>query len=167
MALDQREPEITGLEQLRAERDRIRGRLGHGPPDPRSSTANSPKPWRGNVTGATTRGGDSTTRVLDPSTISAPSAASPTAPNADELEDRIDNFTDEIDSSNQQVADAEQRLSTIEPTVLTRERWEAHHGTELARLDTLNRQIEVTERLDRVGNRTPERGVDRDFDIGM
>ena len=84
-----------------------------------------------------------------------------------QLEDRIDNFTDEIDSSNQQVADAEQRLSTIEPTVLTRERWEAHHGTELARLDTLNRQIEVTERLDRVGNRTPERGVDRDFDIGM
>lgn len=67
----------------------------------------------------------------------------------------------------QKLADLEQRNSELEPSMRARARWETQHGTDLERLDILDRQIDVTERLDRVVSRTTDRGVDHGIDIGM
>ncbi len=166
MAVDQRDPQITTLEQLRAERAEIRGRLGHGPPDRSheyrqlSEAITGARHWRDNARWRL----DNARRSFDDL---GPIGRVTRRAERRDLEHRIDDFVEEIGRHEQELADLEQQRSNTEPAVRTREHWEAEHGTELRRLDTLNRQIDITNRLDQVAGRTPERGIDHGIDIGI
>ncbi len=84
-----------------------------------------------------------------------------------ELEHRVDSFSSEVAGHDPKVADLEMRRSNLERGMRTRAQWEARHGTDLERLDTLERQIDVTERLDQVASHARDRGVDHGIEIGM
>ncbi len=166
MAADQVEIEVTAAERLRWERDDLRSGLGHGPPDPSheyrqlSEAITGARQWRDNAQWRL----DTAHRSLDDL---GPLGRLTHRAERRELEHRIDHFTEEIGRHEQQLADLEQQRSKVEPAMRTREHWEAEHDTELERLDTLERQIDITERLDRIASRTTDRGVDHGVDIGM
>jgi conjugative relaxase-like TrwC/TraI family protein len=166
MAVDQHEPQITRLEQLQAERDGIRARLGSGPPDPTheyrqlSEAITGARQWRDNARWRL----DTAHRSLNDL---APIRRMTHHLERRELEHRIDDFSTEVSRYEQKLADLERQRSKVEPVMRTRQRWEARHGTDLGHLDTLDRQIDITERLDRIASRTPDRDVDHGIDIGM
>ncbi len=166
MAVDQTDPQNVRLEQLRHERDRIRARLGSGPPDPSyeyrqlCEALTGARHWRDNARWRL----DNAHRSLEEL---GPIGRMTHRAERRELELRIDDFTEEIARDEQKVAGLEQRRSKLEPAMRTRERWEAQHGTALDRLDILNRQIDSTERLDQVARHARDRGVDHGIDIGM
>lgn len=166
MAVDQREPRITRLDQLRAEQDRLRTRIGWGPSNPwvehheLCDRIDQEKHRR-----------DSAQRRLDQARRSlddhGPIARIAHRAERNDLEHHIDDCRDEIDQSDQKLARLERQRAELEPAMRTRERWESDCRPELDRLDTLHREIDITERLDRVASRTHEPDVDHGIDIGM
>ncbi len=166
MATDQTEPAVPTLEQLRDQRDRIRDRLGNGPPDPSwdyrdlSEAIAGARQWRDNARWRL----DTARQSLDEL---GPVGRRTHRAERRVLERRIADFETEMDGHDEKLAGLEQRRLELEPAMRARSRWEAQHSTDLDRFDTLDRQISITERLDRVASRTPDREVDHGIDINM
>ncbi len=166
MAVDQHDPQLTRLEQLRHERDRLRNHIGYGPPNPTFE-------YHGlcDAIGTEHYGRDNARLRLDQARRAldehGPIARITHRAERHELEQQIDDCTEEIHRHDQKLGDLEQQRVELEPATRTREHWEAEHGVELDRLDTLNHQIDITQRLDQVANRTLDHDIDHGVDIGM
>ena len=166
MAVDQAEPQVASLAQLRCERDVIRARLGTGPVDPtweyrhltealaRETDYRDGAQWRL----------DNARTSLDQL---GPMGRRTHRAERRELERRIAGFETEITRHDQKLADLEVDLAVVTPEMNTRTRWESEHRTERDRLDTLDRQITHTERLDQAANRTAEHGQDQGLEVEL
>lgn len=82
-----------------------------------------------------------------------------------DIEDRIARFEDEITSHETKLAALEDRLNDLAPSALEWEGWEREHRPGLDRVRTLDLQIDLTERFDRVATRELDRGLDRGLGI--
>lgn len=166
MAVDQAEPKVTPLEQLRRERDEIRARLGHGPVDPSrdyrhlSAAVEREKDYREGAQWRLENARESLDQL-------GPIGRRTHRAERRELERRIAGFESDINRHDQKLTDLEAQLAELAPEMRTRSSWELEHHTELDRLDTLDHQIDNSQRLERAASRHPEPGRERDLGIEL
>ena len=165
MAIDQAEAKVTSLEQLHRERDSIRARLGHGPVDPsrdhrRLSALDREKDYR---EGAQWRL-DNARKSLDDL---GPIRRRTHRAERREFERRIAGFETDIARHDEKLTDLEAQLAKRTPGMRTRSSWETEHSTELDRLDTLDHQINHSQRLQRGASREVGRSLERGFEIEL
>lgn len=84
-----------------------------------------------------------------------------------ELERRVADFETDIVRHDDKLAALEAQLTEMTPEMLARTRWEREHGTDLDRLETLDRHIDLNQRLERVAARELERGLEHDLGIEL
>jgi hypothetical protein len=166
MAVDDVGLEVAPLEQLRRERNDLRTRIGDGPPDPAweyRHLSNALAREKHDRKGAQWR--------LDTARKSlhglGPIGRRTHRAERRELERRIAGFETDVDRHDEHLADLEARLVGLGPEMLTRSTWERDHSSELNRLETLDRHIDLNQRLERVAARELERGIERDFGIEL
>ena len=166
MALDQAEPEVAPLEQLRRERDHIFDRVGDGPQDPtwdyRHLSEALARENHGRE-GAQWRLENARKELRDLGPIGRHIHRT----DRRELERRIAGFEVDIGRYDQKATDLEGQLTELTPAMLERTRWEHEHRTDLDRLDTLDRHINLTHRMERVAARELEREFEYDRGIGL
>lgn len=164
MAVDEVEPTVAPLEQLQRERNGIRSHLGEGPPDPsweyRRLSEALAREKHGHK-GAQGRLDTASKALHDLGPIGRRTHRAERR----ELERRIAGFEVDISRHDEKAAELEGRLTELTPDILQRTRWERGHSTDLDRLNTLDRHIDLIQRLNCV-DRTLERGVERDLSIG-
>ena len=164
MAVDEVEPVVATLDQLRQERNDIRSRLGDGPVDPtweyrqlsealaREKNGREGAQWR-----------------LDTARKSlqdlGPIGRHYHRTDRHELEKRIAGFEVDISRHDRKAAELDERLTDLTPDMLRRTRWEHEHSSDLDRLDTLDRHIDLNQRLEQVAARELERGLEHDLGI--
>ena len=166
MAVSELEPRVPTFAQRRHERDGIRARLGTGPLDPSREHLDLVEQLtreRHYRDGAQRRL-DTARRTLD---NLGPIGRRTHRTERRDLERRIDGFENDIVRHDQKTAELDAQVAKLEPEMRARSRWEAAHATDLERFHTLDRQIALSERLDRVVSRTLDHGVDHGVDIGM
>ncbi len=149
MALDDVEPPVSTLDELRRERAALQRELGDGPPDlsreyRRLSEEHARE--RHYREGAQWRL-DTARKSLDDL---GPIGRRTHRSQRRELERRIDGFEADIDRDEARLAGLESQLRELAPEMLTRKDWERVHRPELERVGTLERQIELTERVERM-----------------
>lgn len=166
MAVDQTEPKVPSLEQLRRERDNIHARLTGGPVDPSreyrhlTEARDREEDYRENAQWRL----DNAHRSLD---RLGPIGRRTRRTERREFERRIAGFETEIARHDQQLTELEARLAGRGPEMHTRSSWESEHGTELDRLDTLDRQINHHQQLEQAASRRAERGTERGLGIEL
>lgn len=164
MAIDQLDPQIPMLEQLRRERDHIRARLGNGPPDPSHEyrqlceTINGQRDWRDNARWRL----DTARRDLNDL---GPIGCRTHRAERRVLDRRIIDFEHEVHRHDQQLAELEAGLVERAPAMRARSRWEGQHRTELDHLEALDRRINVSQQLDRVASRGLTQSIDGGVEI--
>jgi len=166
MAVENLEPTATPLEQLQRERDEVRGRLGDGPSDPS---------WEyRRLTEALAwcqHGGQGAEWRLDTARKAlhdlGPIGRRTHRAERRELKGRIAGFESDITRHDANIADLETQLAGLTPEMLVRSAWERKHMPTLERVDTLDRHIDLNQRLDRVAARELERGLERDLGIEL
>jgi len=84
-----------------------------------------------------------------------------------ELQQRIARFTAEITQTEARVTSLDDQLAEHAPEIWERRDWHARHANELTRLDQLDRQIDLTQRLDNLAHRSLERGLERDHGLEL
>jgi len=166
MAVDEVEPNVAPLEQLRRERDDIRSRLGEGPTDASweyrklsEALAREKHGRKGAQWGL-----DTARKSLQDL---GPVGRRTHRAKRRELERQIVGFDADIARHDKALADVEAKLAGLTPEMVTRSRWEREHSTELDRLDTLDRHITWSQRVERVVARELERGVDRSIGLEL
>jgi conjugative relaxase-like TrwC/TraI family protein len=166
MAVDEVEPVAGPTEKLWRERDDILGRIGEGPDDPtwdyrhlsealaREKHSRDGARWR-----------------LDKAQESlhhlGPIGRRTHRSERRELERRIAGFEGDIARHDERAAELEVQLKDLTPAVLERTRWEREHCTDLGRIERLDCQIDLTQRLERVANRAVERSLERGIGLGL
>ena len=164
MAIDQTDRRARPVDQLSRERDLIRARLGTGPLDLSreyrrvSDAIARERDYRDNARWRL----DNARKGIDDL---GPIGRHTRRVERRELERRIAGFETEITRHDQTSTDLETRLAVLAPAMRARGRWEDAHRSDLDRVDTLDQQIDLGERLDRVASRQAERGLERD--LGM
>jgi AAA domain/TrwC relaxase len=164
-ALDQLQAGGTSqLELLRRERDLLRARLSHRPPDPSwdvRTLTEERRQEQHNRDGARWRR-DVAQQDLD---RLGPIGKRTHRARRRYIEDRIAGFDGEIARHDVKLADLDRQLEAHTPAVAARTTWERQHGVELQRLHDLDRNIKLIERLDHVATRRLERGAERSLGI--
>ena len=166
LAVDQVEPTVPSLEQLCRERDSIRARLGPGPVDPSrdyrhlTDALAREKDHRENAQWRLENASNSLDRL-------GPIGRRTHRAERREFERRIADFEAEINRHDGKATGLETQLAACTPEMRTRSRWEHGHRTELDRLDTLDRQIDHGQRLERAASRQRERGAERGLEIEL
>lgn len=153
---------LRGLQQ---ERDQLRRRLGDGPPDPGYGyrlAAEELARFKDHRANAIWRLERAHQDLEDLGPIGR--RIRPTERR--QLRERIGSFEAEIRRHDAAIERAEHKLDQLAPAALERHTWERQHRPELDRLEHLDRQIDVTLRLDAAA-RTPERTVERDLGISL
>lgn len=84
-----------------------------------------------------------------------------------EIEDRIERFAADIAGHEDKLARLDTALDAVAPEVLTRASWEKENRLDLDRLATLDRHIDLTQRLERVAERGLDRGLERGLSIEL
>lgn len=165
MALDQLNPAgISPPDQLRAEREHLRVRLAEAPPDPSRKFRDLTQ-----ARGREQRYRDEARWRLDTAHEHldklGPIGRRTHRAQRRDIEDRIARFEDDITGHETKLAALEGHLDDLAPSALEWEGWEREHRPDLDRLATLNLQIDLTERFDRVATRELDRG--RDLGLGI
>jgi hypothetical protein len=157
---------MSQLDRLRHERDRLRTRLGHPPPDPLRNTGllsdqrrreqqqRDGALWRRNLAQRDLDGLGPIGRRTRPT-------------RRRELEARITHHEAEIARHDAKLAQLDRRLETFAPAVARRSAWERQNAPELRRIDELGRSIELIERLDQIAARGLERRVERGLGLEL
>jgi hypothetical protein len=166
MALDDVEPPVSTLDQLRHEREVLRRQFGDGPPDPsweyrrlseehvRESNYREGAQWRL----------DTARKALNDL---GPIGRRTHRSQRRELERRIDGFEADVERHGARLADLEAQLRELAPAMLTRREWERANRGELKRADALDRQIGLGVRLERVAERQIERDLGHDLGLEL
>lgn len=164
--MDEVEPEVATLEQLCRERDSVAARIGKGPFDPtwdyrhlsealvREKHGCDGAQWRLDIARKT---------LQDLGPIGRRTHRAERR----ELERRIAGFETDIGRHDERLADLEVRLAELTPELLERISWERQHSTDLDRLETLDRHIDLNQRLERVAAREVERGIERGIGLEL
>ena len=84
-----------------------------------------------------------------------------------EIDQRITNFNAEIDRADSKLHALDGQLTELAPALHERTAWVRDHGTELDRLDLLDRQIDMMQRLDHAVSRSIDRGLERSRGIEL
>jgi conjugative relaxase-like TrwC/TraI family protein len=154
------------LDRLRCERDQLRARLGHGPPDPTLEV----RPLAEQRRQEQSRRDDALGRRnmaqqgLDP----LGHIGRPTRPaRRRAIDDRISRIDVEIAGHDAKLAELDHRLDTLAPVMACRSTWERQHTVELRRLEDLNQRIELIQRLDQIGMRGVDRRVERGLGVEL
>jgi conjugative relaxase-like TrwC/TraI family protein len=166
-ALDELQADSTPqLEQLQRERDLLRGRLSHRPPDPSGDVRTLTEERRQvqhRRDGACWRRGVAQ-QDLDKL---GPIGKRTHRARRREIEDRVVRFDAEIVRHDAKLADLDRQLEAHAPRVAARATWERQHHVELQRLHDLDRNIELIERLDQVATRSLRRGAEPSLGIEL
>ena len=166
-ALDELEARSTSQpDQLRHERDLLRARLSHRPPDPSRETrplADGRRREQQHRDGALWR------RSLAQQDLDklGPVGRRTRPAKRREIEDRMARFDAEIARHDTKLAELDRRLEALAPAAARRSAWERQHAPELRRLEELDRTIELIQRLDQVAARSVHLGVERGFGIEL
>jgi hypothetical protein len=164
LALDELQAGSTPqLEQLQRERDLLRGRLSHRPPDPSGDVRTLTEERRQvqhRRDGACWRRGVAQQDLDKLGPIGKRARRR-------EIEDRVVRFDAEIARHEAQLADLDRQMEAHAPGVAARATWERQHHVELQRLHDLDRNIELIERLDQVATRSLPRGVEPSLGIDL
>ena len=166
-ALDELQAGSTSqLEQLRHERDRLRGRLRDQPPDPSWDvrTLTEERQHKQLDRDRARRRRDDARQNLD---RLGPIGRRAHPAKRRQIEDRIARCDAEIVRHDAKLADLDRQLEAHTPAVAARTTWERQHSVELQRLHDLDRNIELIERLDHVATRRLERGAERSLGIDL
>lgn len=160
LALDQVDPaDVSPLDQLRGEREHLRVRLADAPPDPsrrfRDLTQARGREQRYRDEARWRR--DTPQEHLDKL---GPIGRRTHRAQRRDIEDQIARFEADITGHETKVAALEDRLNDLAPTVREWRGWEREHHPDLDRLATVNLQIDLSERFDRVATRELARGPD-------
>lgn len=83
------------------------------------------------------------------------------------IEHRIDKADQAIAGHDDRLRGLSEQIDRLAPGVEARRTWERHHAHDLCRLEALDTQIEMTERLDRIASRSTERSIDHDLGLGL
>ncbi|MBA2283327.1 MAG: relaxase domain-containing protein [Acidimicrobiia bacterium] len=162
MAVDETtEAPTDTLERLRRDRDEIRTRLGDRPPDPSRSHRQLTEAHtraRHDRDGAQWRLDTARTALHDLGPIGRRTHRTERR----ELEKRIVGFEADIARHDQKLAALDTQLTELAPDMKARSAWEREHRLSLDRLDTLDRQITLAERIERNAARALERSLERD-----
>lgn len=166
LALDQVDPIPTALDEMCRERDVLRQRIGHGPPDHgrefRELTIRhqqekrylSEAHWRLLVAH----------NDLDQL---GPIGRRTHRAQRREIEGRIERFEQDIAGHEKKLAEFDRALDAVAPAVLARASWERENRLDLDRLATLDRHIDLARRLERVAERGFDRGLERGLGIEL
>jgi hypothetical protein len=166
MAIDEVAPVVATLDQLRQERNDLRSRIGDGPADPtweyrqltealaREKHEREGAQWRL----------DNARKSLQEL---GPIGRRTRRRERRELEGRIGGFSADIVRHDTTAAGLEAQLADLTPEMLARTRWECERSTDLDRLDTLDRHIDLNQRLEQVAARKLERGLERGIGIEL
>lgn len=166
MAVDEVQPVAAPLEKLCRERDDIYGRIGEGPHDPTwdyrhlSEALAREKHGRD---GAQWRLDKARQSLHDLGPIGRRTHRSERC----ELERRIAGFERDIARHDERATDLEVQLRDLTPAMLERTRWEREHSTDVERMNTLERQIDLNQRLERIATRQLDRGVERSLGLEL
>ncbi len=173
LALDQLHPpdsvlpgEVSSLERLRRQRDRLRARLADGRADRSREHHDLADAHRREQ-----RYRDDTRQRRDGALQDlqrlGPIGRRTHPARRRELETRIERFDTEITGHEVTLRTLEARLAELEPAVTERRAWERTHVGDLDRLQNLEVQIELTEHLDRLAVRTVEGGLEVDMGLEL
>jgi hypothetical protein len=151
------------LDRLRRERDLLRARVSHRPPDPSRETrplTDERQREQQHRDGALRR----RSRAQRDLNRLGPIGRRTRPARRREIESRIAQFDAEIARHDVKLAELDRRLEGFAPAVARRSAWERQHTPELGRIEELDRSIELTERLDQIaarglGRRRVERGL--------
>ncbi|MGQ0432371.1 MAG: MobF family relaxase, partial [Microthrixaceae bacterium] len=160
LALDQLGPiDASPLDELRREREHLRARLADAPTDPSRKLRDLT-----DAHGREQRYRDDA-RLRLATAQEHLNALGPIGRRTDraqsiDFEDLITRFEQDIVGQNTKLAHLESRLNELAPAVLEWRGWEREHVTDLDRLATLDVQIDLTQRFDRVAARELDRGAE-------
>ena len=84
-----------------------------------------------------------------------------------EIEQRITQFTAEINQTETKITILDDRIAEHAPEMRERAAWQARHANELTRLDQLDHQIDMIQRLDNIAHRHLERGLERSHGLEL
>jgi len=84
-----------------------------------------------------------------------------------EIEQRITRFSAEIGQTEAELTDLDDCVGKHAPEIRERTDWRTRHADELNRLDQLDHQIDMVQRLDNIARRGLERGLERDHGIEL
>ena len=165
LALDQVERGSTSLDSMRHERDVLRQRIGVGPPDrgrefreltirhQQAERCLSAAHWRRDVA----------QEELDKL---GPIGRRTHRTKRREIEDRIARSEEDVAGHGENLADLDRALA-VAPGALARASWEKENRLDLDRLATLDRQIDLAQRFERIAERGLERGLEGDLGIEL
>jgi hypothetical protein len=159
---------VSQLDPLRRERDLLRSRLGHGPPDPSAQVRPLTDEYQGEQhhrDGACWR----RERAQQDLDRLGPIGRRVHPARRNQIENRIALLDADIASCDAKLDDIDRQLEALAPVAANRTAWERQHGAELQRLDDLDRRIELIERLDQLGTPSPGRDATstRGIDLGL
>jgi conjugative relaxase-like TrwC/TraI family protein len=83
------------------------------------------------------------------------------------IETRIEKVAEAIAAHDDRLDGLSEQIDQLAPDVQARRTWERHHAHDLRRLEALDTQIEMTERLDRIATRSTEQSLDHDLGLGL
>lgn len=165
LALDQLDPAgASPLDQLRGEREHLRVRLADAPPDPSrkfrdlTQTRGREQRYRDEARGRRDTAEEHLNKL-------GPIGRHTHRAQRREIEARITRFEADITGHETKLAALEGHLNDLAPSALEWEGWEREHRPDLDRVRTLDLQIDLTERFDRVAVRGLEHGVE--LSLGM
>ncbi len=170
MAVDQIEAQpmsrVTLFEQRRREADTIRARIGTGPPDPSRECrhlAEAVEREQDSLENARWRLNNAHTSLER----LGPIGRRTHRVERRELERRITSFDAEITRHDQKLTELEASLAERGPGLRARRSWQHEHGSDLDRLQVLDRQIDHSQQLQQSMSRTVERGAERGLGIEL
>jgi conjugative relaxase-like TrwC/TraI family protein len=163
LALDELDNRSTAqADRLRRERDLLRSRLGHGPPDPAAQVRPLTDEYQREQHH---RDGVRWRRALAQRDLDrlGPIGRWAHPARRNQIENRITHLDAEIASCDVKLDALARQLEALAPVAATRTAWERKHGVELQRLDALHGRLQLIERLDHVA--TP--GLRRDATLTL
>jgi conjugative relaxase-like TrwC/TraI family protein len=169
LALDELDSgSVSQLDRLRRERDLLRSRLGHGPPDPSAQVHPLTDQYQGEQhhrDGARWR----RERAQQDLDRLGPIGRRVHPARRNQIENRITRLDADIASCDAKLDDIDRQLQALAPVAANRTAWERQHGAELQRLDDLDRRIELIQRLDQLATPSPGRDATRTrgIDLGL
>lgn len=166
LALDEQLPELERIDQLRAERDAIRRRIGEGPPDVSREYRQLSDDFvkeKHYLEGAQWR----LDRAHEDLDDLGPIRRRTRPAERRELEQRIERFTSEIDRHSQRLGEIDAELAQLTPVLLERSTWERQHHPDLDRIAVIDHRIEHETYRAREVERSLSRNVERGLGLGL
>ena len=169
LAVDQTEMGGSTLADLQRDRDQLAAQIGTGPPDVSYDYQRLQKQHRQTQNyrdGAAWR----RDRALEELDRLGPIGRRTHRAHRRELETRINGFVDQVAEHDAELSRLTSEMGELIGPMLERSTWNTQHAAQFERLSTLDRQIELKQRLDRFQHleRTNEleRGLEQGMDLG-